>query len=200
MEKDVPKLDKEKVKEVLASFIGKQTQIPPMTSAIHVNGQKLYELAHKGIEIERKPRNIEVFEMSLIALDKDKIIFSARVSKGTYMRTLGEDLALRLGTVGHLTALRRMKIHNYSVANAKTIEEIKEDDLIPLERILSQVMDEVFVDDIKSSKIKNGVSFTKNEFPPVKTENILFVDVKTKQALAIYHFDGEKFTCLRGLW
>ena len=171
-----------------------------MTSAIHVNGQKLYELAHKGIEIERKARNIEVFELNLISFEDNKVIFSARVSKGTYLRTLGEDIAERLGTVGHLTALRRVKIHNYSITSAKTIDQINEEDLISIEKILSQVMDEVFVDETKSSKIKNGVSFTKNEFPPTKSENVLLVDAKTKEALAIYRFDGEKFVCLRGLW
>ena len=199
-EKEIPSLDKDKIKEVFSSFIGKQTQIPPMTSAIHVNGQKLYELAHKGIEIERKARNIEIFELSLISFEDNKIIFSARVSKGTYLRTLGEDIAIRLGTVGHLTALRRVKIHNYSITSAKTIDQINEEDLISIEKILSQVMDEVFVDETKSSKIKNGVSFTKNEFPPTKSENVLLVDAKTKEALAIYHFDGEKYVCLRGLW
>ena len=199
-EKEIPSLDKDKIKEVFTSFIGKQTQIPPMTSAIHVNGQKLYELAHKGIEIERKARNIEVFELNLISFEDNKVIFSARVSKGTYLRTLGEDIAERLGTVGHLTALRRVKIHNYSITSAKTIDQINEEDLISIEKILSQVMNEVFVDETKSSKIKNGVSFTKNEFPPTKSENVLLVDAKTKKALAIYRFDGEKFVCLRGLW
>ena len=199
-EKEIPSLDKDKIKEVFTSFIGKQTQIPPMTSAIHVNGQKLYELAHKGIEIERKARNIEVFELNLISFEDNKVIFSARVSKGTYLRTLGEDIAERLGTVGHLTALRRVKIHNYSITSAKTIDQINEEDLISIEKILSKVMDEVFVDETKSSKIKNGVSFTKNEFPPTKSENVFLVDAKTKEALAIYHFDGEKYVCLRGLW
>ena len=193
-------LTKEKVKETLESFIGKQTQIPPMTSAIHVNGQKLYELAHKGIEVERKARDIEVFDISLISFEGDKIIFSAKVSKGTYVRTLGEDIAERLGTVGHLTALRRVKIHNYSINDAKTIDQINENSLISIEEILKQVMDEVFVDETKTAKIKNGVSFNKNELPPMKTGNVLLCDAKTRNALAIYHLDGEKYVCLRGLW
>ena len=193
-------ITKEKVKEVLNSFIGKQTQIPPMTSAIHVNGQKLYELAHKGIEVERKPRDIEVFEISLISFEEGKIIFSAKVSKGTYLRTLGEDIADRLGTVGHLTALRRVKIHNYSITQAKTIDQINENSLVSIETILKEVMDEVFVDDTKLVKIKNGVSFNKNELPPVKTNNILISDAKTREALAIYGLQGDKFVCLRGLW
>ena len=171
-----------------------------MTSEIHVNGQKLYELAHKGIEVERKAREIEVFEINLISFEGNKIIFSARVSKGTYLRTLGEDIAERMKTVGHLTALRRVKIHNYSVSNAKTIDQINEDSLISIEEILKQVMDEVFVDDTKTAKIKNGVSFNKNEFGLIKTENVIFVDRETKLPLAIYHLDGDKLTCLRGLW
>lgn len=193
-------LEKEFIKETLNSFLGELEQIPPMTSAIHVNGKKLYELAHKGIEIDRKPRKINVFEISLISYEDDKIIFSAKVSKGTYLRTLGEDIAARLGTVGHLTALRRVKIANYSIQNAKTIDQISEADLIPIDEILGQVMDKIFVDSSKTSKIKNGVSFNKNEFGPIKTENVIFVDIETKLPLAIYHLEGDKLACLRGLW
>lgn len=199
-EKPVISLEKEFIKDTLYSFLGESEQIPPMTSAIHVNGKKLYELAHKGIEIERKPRKITVFEISLISYEDDKIIFSAKVSKGTYLRTLGEDIATRLGTVGHLSALRRVKIANYSIQNAKTIDKISEQDLIPIDEILGQVMDKIFVDSSKTSKIKNGVSFNKNEFGLIKTENVIFVDRETKLPLAIYHLDGDKLTCLRGLW
>lgn len=199
-EKPLISLEKEFIKDTLNSFLGESEQIPPMTSAIHVNGKKLYELAHKGIEIERKPRKITVFEISLISYEDDKIIFSAKVSKGTYLRTLGEDIATRLGTVGHLSALRRVKIANYSIQNAKTIDQISEQDLIPIDEILGQVMDKIFVDSSKTSKIKNGVSFNKNEFGLIKTENVIFVDRETKLPLAIYHLDGDKLTCLRGLW
>ena len=199
-EKPVTSFEKEFIKDTLNSFLGESEQIPPMTSAIHVNGKKLYELAHKGIEIERKPRKITVFEISLISYEDDKIIFSAKVSKGTYLRTLGEDIATRLGTVGHLSALRRVKIANYSIQNAKTIDQISEQDLIPIDEILGQVMDKIFVDSSDTSKIKNGVSFNKNEFGLIKTENVIFVDRETKLPLAIYHLDGDKLTCLRGLW
>ena len=199
-EKPIISLEKEFIKDTLNSFLGESEQIPPMTSAIHVNGKKLYELAHKGIEIERKPRKITVFEISLISYEDDKIIFSAKVSKGTYLRTLGEDIATRLGTVGHLSALRRVKIANYSIQNAKTIDQISEQDLIPIDEILGQVMDKIFVDSSNTSKIKNGVSFNKNEFGLIKTENVIFVDRETKLPLAIYRLDGDKLTCLRGLW
>lgn len=102
--KDVPKdISVEKIKEVLQSFLGKSKQIPPMYSAIKVDGKKLYNLARQGIEVERKERDIEITEIELLeALDKNninEIKFRVVCSKGTYIRVLCEDIAEKLGTV-----------------------------------------------------------------------------------------------------
>lgn len=96
---DVPSFDNNKIIDVLNSFIGKQDQIPPMYSAIKVNGKKLYEYAREGIEIERKPRNIEIYDIKLIYFDKNEIKFEVFCSKGTYIRVLCENIAEKLGTV-----------------------------------------------------------------------------------------------------
>lgn len=102
--KDVPKdISVEKIKEVLQSFLGKSKQIPPMYSAIKVDGKKLYNLARQGIEVKRKERDIEITEIELLeALDKNninEITFRVVCSKGTYIRVLCEDIAEKLGTV-----------------------------------------------------------------------------------------------------
>ena len=102
--KDVPKdISVEKIKEVLQSFLGKSKQIPPMYSAIKVDGKKLYNLARKGIEVERKERDIEITEIELLeVVDKDninEIKFRVVCSKGTYIRVLCEEIAEKLGTV-----------------------------------------------------------------------------------------------------
>lgn len=106
----VPKLSQTAVEEVLASFLGKQQQIPPMYSALKHQGRKLYELARQGEEIDRPPRPIEVFSLELNNLTETSLSFSVSCSKGTYIRVLGEDIATKLGSGGHLTALHRTEI------------------------------------------------------------------------------------------
>jgi len=112
------------VQEALEMFLGDSLQTPPMHSALKVDGVPLYKLAHKGETIERQPRPIHVYEIKLEKLTSDEITFSATVSKGTYMRTLGEDIAKKLGMVGHLCALRRVKVGNFTVADALTPENV----------------------------------------------------------------------------
>ena len=103
-EKEIPALSKENINEVLLSFLGKSKQIPPMYSAIKINGKKLYELARKGEEIERKEREIEIYEIEFIKLKEEnnkvsEIEFKVNCSKGTYIRTLCEEIAKKLGTI-----------------------------------------------------------------------------------------------------
>ncbi len=120
-------LKEEKVKNVLKSFIGGQKQIPPMYSAIKVNGRKLYEYARKGQTIELKPRNIIIYKCELIKIDKSekKIDFKVHCSKGTYIRSLCEDIAKKLGTVGYMKNLNRVKVGTFSIDNSLTIEQLE---------------------------------------------------------------------------
>lgn len=106
------------VQEALEMFLGDSMQTPPMHSALKVDGVPLYKLAHKGETIERDPRPIHVYEIKLVNLTSDEITFEATVSKGTYMRTLGEDIAKKLGMVGHLIMLRRTKVGAFNVNDA----------------------------------------------------------------------------------
>ena len=123
-EKAIPEgLDEEKIKEVLKSFLGKSKQIPPMYSAIKVNGQKLYDLARKGIEVERSKRDIEITEIELLNIKKEEekiteITFKVVCSKGTYIRVLCEDIAEKLNTVGYMKSLRRNRIGKFKNADA----------------------------------------------------------------------------------
>ena len=120
----VPELTKETIASVLASFIGTKEQIPPMYSAKHVNGQRLYKLARKNKTIERDPVMISIDQISLLDYTEPVITFEVTCSKGTYVRVLGVDIAERLGTVGHLTALTRIRVGTYNIADATTIEEL----------------------------------------------------------------------------
>lgn len=106
----VPRLDEQGVKKVLAGFVGSQEQLPPMYSAIKHQGKRLYELARAGQEVERKLRRITVHELELLAIEGNELIFTLRCSKGTYVRSLVEDMAAALGTVAHVSGLRRTAV------------------------------------------------------------------------------------------
>ena len=123
-EEVVPELTKETIAAVLASFDGPQEQIPPMYSAKHVNGQRLYKLARKNKTVERAPVRIFIEQISLLDYIEPVITFNVTCSKGTYVRVLGADIAAKLGTVGHLTALTRTSVGAYHIADATTIEEL----------------------------------------------------------------------------
>ena len=106
----VPALTPEAVREVLATFLGEQSQVPPMHSALKRDGRPLYELARAGIEVERAPRTVRILSLELLTQEPTRLVFDVRCSKGTYVRTLGEDVAAALGTVGHLSELRRLDV------------------------------------------------------------------------------------------
>ena len=120
----VPGLTRETINVVLASFDGIQEQIPPMYSAKHVNGQRLYKLARKNKTVERVPVKITIYQISLLDYNEPVITFEVTCSKGTYVRVLGADIAAKLGTVGHLTALTRTSVGSYHITDAMTIEEL----------------------------------------------------------------------------
>ena len=128
-EKETKTLDIKEIKSTLDSFLGKSEQIPPMTSAIKINGQALYKIAHKGGEVERKARPIEIYSIKLLEYKDTRITFEAEVSRGTYIRVLGEDVAEKLGTIGYLTSLRRTKVGNISIEDSKKLDDLNEDDL-----------------------------------------------------------------------
>lgn len=129
-EKQVNKfiLNNENIKDVLNSFIGKHKQIPPMYSAIKVKGKKLYEYARKGESIKVQPREIEIYKINLLKIDINslEICFEVSCSKGTYIRSLCEDIAEKLGTVGYMKDLNRTKVGDFELSKAITIEEFEE--------------------------------------------------------------------------
>lgn len=109
---------------VLARFRGAQTQVPPMYSALKRDGRPLYELARQGVEVERAPRPIEIHRLELRDQGADWLSLACECAKGTYIRVLGEDLARALGTVGHLTRLRRTWVAPFRDGAVRTLEEV----------------------------------------------------------------------------
>ena len=137
--KDVPILTKTMIEEVFNSFIGPQKQLPPMYSALKHQGKPLYKYAREGIEISREPRDINIYDLKCLNYTANSIIFICRVSKGTYIRTLGEDLAVRLGTVGYLSNLTRTKVGSFSLENAFALDSIDENKMLSIVDVLSHM-------------------------------------------------------------
>ena len=196
-QKDVQNLSKDKIVEVLNSFLGKSQQLPPMTSAIKVDGQKLYKLAHQGKEIERPLRNIEVFEIELLNHKSNEITFRALVSKGTYIRVLGSDIANKLGTVGHLISLRRTKVGPFDVKDAVKIEDVSDKSLKSTYDVLKEFssimkLDDKLIEDIKNGKIK----YFNGDYSHGK---LLVVNSKD-EVIAMYVRKGNRYEFARGLF
>lgn len=111
--KPIPPLSRMHIEEVLDTYRGEITQIPPMYSALKHKGQRLYDLAREGIEVARAPRRVTIHALNLQSLAVSSMTLTVRCSKGTYIRTLVEDIALSLGTCGHVSALRRLALGPY---------------------------------------------------------------------------------------
>jgi tRNA pseudouridine55 synthase len=120
----VPPIDRQSLEAVLQGFHGRQTQIPPMYSALKRDGQPLYKLARAGIEVERAARDIEISGLRLVSLDTPRVELEVLCSKGTYVRTLAEDISKALGTCGHVEVLRRVHVEPFEGAPMETLESI----------------------------------------------------------------------------
>lgn len=160
------KLEKEKIEKVFKSFIGKQVQIPPIHSAIKINGKKLYEYARSGQTVELPKRQIEIYKLQLIKINEsDKIIFKVECSKGTYIRTLCEDIAQKLGTIGYMKNLIRTRVNDYLIEDAVEIENIDanviNNNIISMEKIFN-LAKRIDLDDRKLNLFLNGVRLTYN--------------------------------------
>lgn len=118
--------DEAALEETLAAFRGRISQIPPMYSAIKINGKKLYEIARRGGEVERKPREISIFSLSLLGHERSDWMLDVSCSKGTYIRTLCNDIGTALGCGGCMSSLRRLSCGCFDIADAVTMEQVQQ--------------------------------------------------------------------------
>ncbi|WP_372843201.1 tRNA pseudouridine(55) synthase TruB [Psychrobacter sp.] len=130
-EAPIPLFDEVLLDKVAQQFLGAQQQIPPMYSALKKDGKKLYEYARAGIEVERPPRDIVLKAIDLQAIDEQQIQLTVTCSKGTYVRVLAEDIAKTIGTLGHLTALRRLQVGDFKIDEAIALADLE---ALPLEQ------------------------------------------------------------------
>ena len=164
--------DAENVRKVLSEFKGKQNQIPPMYSAIKVNGKKLYEYARSGKKVEIEPREIEIFEIDLISISKEtqEITYRVWCSKGTYIRSLCKDIAESLGTVGFMKELNRTRVGEFRIEQAVRISEIVNDGVID-----TKIIEKNFISIEKFFEEKNSVNL--NDYSLFRFLNGVKVDV-----------------------
>ena len=171
-EREVPQeiFKKEKFEKVLKSFLGKQEQIPPLYSAIKIKGKKLYEYARKGQTVDIQPRQIEIYQIELQQIEQEQkqIQFRVACSKGTYIRSLCEDIASKMGTIGYMSSLNRIQVGDFRITDAVPIDELEqkiqdtkfvEQHFITLEKLF-QEKQRINLDDRRLKLFLNGVRLT----------------------------------------
>lgn len=127
---------REEIEKIFREFEGEIEQIPPMVSALRYKGERLYKLARRGISVERKARKIRIIKLQIIQIRLPEVSFRVNCSKGTYIRSLGEDIGQRLGCGGTLSSLRRLYSGSFSVKEAVSLEKLKATPLRGLEKLL----------------------------------------------------------------
>jgi tRNA pseudouridine55 synthase len=114
------------IRNIMSTFIGKSTQIPPMYSAVKINGKRLYELAREGKEVERRPREIEIYELEITDISLPLVTFRVSCSKGTYIRTLCQDIGEKAGCGGAMERLVRTRVERFLLKDAVTLAQVEE--------------------------------------------------------------------------
>lgn len=188
--KDTGHLTEEAVREAILHFVGGYDQIPPMYSALKVNGQKLYDLARQGIVVERKPRRVEIKQIQILEMDLPRVRLKVSCSKGTYIRTLCHDIGQKLEVCGCMEELLRTKVSIFDVSEARTLSEIQalqeegrlSEILIPIDRMFEEALPIVVKEDALKL-VYNGNTLRTQQAGIPK-------DTKGGQRFRVYRQDG----------
>lgn len=179
----------DEVKEVIHSFVGEIFQIPPMYSALKVNGQKLCDLARQGIEVERKPRKVSIYAIEILSMELPRVRMRVSCSKGTYIRTLCQDIGEKLGCGGAMGVLRRVRAAGFTLEHAVTLAQLQNakdaghltDYLYPVEKVYS-IYPRVTAMSAADKLLQNG-----NAVP----ERWMEKPASTAQAVRMYNHQGD---------
>lgn len=178
----------EEIRNAVNSFVGEIEQIPPMYSAIKQNGKKLYELARKGIEVERKSRKITIHSIDILEINGERVTIDVKCSKGTYIRTLCEDIGIKLHVGAYMNTLRRVRTGPFTIDESHTISELKEmkengtlsEAVIPVDSMFMEYP-AIYLNPKQVRSVTNGVAMTYN--------------AEEGQRLRVYD-DSGKFLCI----
>ncbi|MEQ1560014.1 MAG: tRNA pseudouridine(55) synthase TruB [Methyloglobulus sp.] len=167
--KPVPEFSEKSIKVILNKFTGAIDQVPPMYSALKYNGKKLYELARAGTTVERKARHITIFELKLLAVEKDSLELEVYCSKGTYIRSLAEDIGEELGCGATVKTLRRLQAGQFHIEQSYSLEQLRDLDIQQLQSALIKVdvplqtLPAVYLDDHQALNIQQGQLINRSE-------------------------------------
>lgn len=194
---------KEQILSVLPSFIGEITQIPPAYSAIKIAGQRAYDLARQGQNVTIPERQITVYDLQLLDILPDsQASFRVSCSKGTYVRTLGADIALKLGTCGYLTSLRRTKCGKFSLSDTILLDNLKKMDysalqqsLLPLLTCLCDIT-VIAISKEDGERLKKGQKLSAASYS-LSNKNLEAVAVTDNQPIAIVRVEGKSISPIR---
>ena len=194
---------KEEVLAAIEHFIGEITQIPPVYSAIKINGKPAYKRARKGEDVEIPPRKVKIYALDLLEYNSDSVKMRVKCSKGTYVRTLGKDLALFLGTKGHLTELRRTKCGIFSLKDKILLDFLEKIDytderrkfLLPIETALRDIA-ELAVSAEDATKLSMGQSLPTNKYGAKASEAVVAA-MSDNCLVALVRIDENKISPIR---
>ncbi len=193
----------EEIKNTVYEFIGEIEQIPPMFSAVKKDGKKLYELARKGITIEREPRTVTIHSIDVLDIDieNNSVTIDVFCSKGTYIRTLCEDIGLKLSCGAYMQSLRRTESGGFAIKDCKTCEELAQIEdiatiLIPTDSVFLDY-EKVILDDFLARKLKNGIKIRRKGLIIGKLYRIYD---KSDEFLAISRYNGEELVLEKSFW
>lgn len=203
IEKSTDNLEESMVREVILSFVGQYMQVPPMYSALKVNGKKLYELAREGVEIERKAREVHIFDIQIKEISLPRVRMEVSCSKGTYIRTLCHDIGEKLGCGACMEELIRTRVSRFELKDSLTLAQVQalkekgqlEEILVPIDAMFTEY-EAVSLKDEFESFVYNGNTF----LPKHLNHRIELSDGKKVRVydhhgdfIAIYKFSKEKY-------
>ncbi|HEB77133.1 MAG TPA: tRNA pseudouridine(55) synthase TruB [Methylothermaceae bacterium] len=181
--KPVPALDRLMIERALERFRGEIEQIPPMYSALKQGGKRLYDLARQGIEVERPPRRVTIHELELLDFGPDFLELEVYCSKGTFIRTLAEDIARALGTVGHVEQLRRTQVGDFDIDQAITLDRLEAMSLEQRRRLLLPI--DAAVTSWPSVRLSDDMSFY-----ILRGQPVLIPKLQAQGWVRLYNRDG----------
>ena len=199
LEEKPVEVTEEEVRTVIRSFLGEQQQIPPMYSALKVDGKKLYELAREGKTVERKPRAVQFYEIEIKKIELPYVRFSVTCSKGTYIRTLCHDIGQKLGCGGCMEELLRSRVGRYSLFESHTLAQVEaavadgtvQDMIDPVEAVLAEYP-ALYADSYGDRLLANGNPLSDNLVSPQHKEGWVRMYASDGTFTGIFQWDAGK--------
>ena len=199
-ETDTDRLTEAQVREAIQSFVGDYDQIPPMYSALKVDGKKLYELAREGKEVERKARLVQIHEIVIESMNLPEVVMTVSCSKGTYIRTLCNDIGEKLGVGGCMKQLLRTKVGRFLLEDTLRLSDLQklkeegrlEEAVFPLEAVFAEYREIRASEEVMDKLVRNGNPFRYKGIGPVADKDAFRVYAMNGQFIGVYEYSEEK--------